>query len=80
MPNVPQPFKQHHLARALRAASSAGVPDPAVCVELPNGTKFHVGAAAGMPRAAASRGAPGKPAVAIRKPVPPPARTPRPAR
>jgi hypothetical protein len=52
MGNTPAPFRQHHLARALRAASSAGVRDPAVCIELPNGTRFTVGAAAGLPNAA----------------------------
>jgi hypothetical protein len=39
--NKEQPFKQHHLTRALRAARAAGM--DSVKVRLPSGVEFHIG-------------------------------------
>ena len=65
MPNRPQPFRQHHVRRALKAASDAGVPDPAVCIRLPGGAELTVGAGAAVGRpTAAAIVKPGKPDVA----------------
>jgi len=41
--NQPQPFRQHHLTRALRAAKAAGMDNPSVKVRLPSGVEFHIG-------------------------------------
>lgn len=43
MANQPQPFRQHHLTRALRAAKAAGMDNPSVKVRLPTGVEFHIG-------------------------------------
>src|SRR5262245_42998911 len=43
MANTPQPFRQHHLTRALRAARAAGMDNPSVKVRLPSGVEFHIG-------------------------------------
>ena len=43
MANQPQPFRQHHLTRALRAAKAAGMNNPSVKVRLPSGVEFHIG-------------------------------------
>jgi hypothetical protein len=43
MANRSQPFRQHHLARALRAARDAGVTNPRVEVRLPGGAQLFVG-------------------------------------
>src|SRR5262245_65418826 len=43
MANTPQPFRQHHLTRALRAAKAAGMDNPSVKVRLPSGVEFHIG-------------------------------------
>jgi hypothetical protein len=43
MANIPQPFHQHHVARALRGAVAAGVRDPTVEVRLPTGATITVG-------------------------------------
>jgi len=42
--NKAQPFKQHHVTRALRAAMAAGVPNPTVEFHSPDGGKIVVGA------------------------------------
>jgi hypothetical protein len=48
----------------LRAASNAGVADPAVCIRLPNGTEYTVGARAGF--AAPTETVALKPTVAVK--------------
>jgi hypothetical protein len=40
--NKAQPFRQHHITRALKAAAAAGVPNPSVSVRCPNGTIITV--------------------------------------
>jgi hypothetical protein len=42
MANQSQPFKQHHITRALKAAVKAGV-DPQVEVRLPGGGSMVIG-------------------------------------
>jgi len=42
MANRSQPFRQHPLARALRAARDAGVTTPRVEVRLPGGAQLFV--------------------------------------
>jgi hypothetical protein len=42
MANRSQPFRQHQITRALRAAVAAGVPNPSVSVRCPNGTIITV--------------------------------------
>jgi hypothetical protein len=46
--NKTQPFKQHHITRAFRAAAAAGVHDPAVEVRLADGTTIVIGPKASM--------------------------------
>jgi len=41
--NKAQPFRQHQITRALKAAAAAGVPDPSVQVHCPDGTVFTIG-------------------------------------
>jgi hypothetical protein len=53
MGNTPQPFRQHHVRRLLKAASDGGLRNPSVHVRLPGGTDFHVAVDAGKPVAAA---------------------------
>jgi hypothetical protein len=44
MVNKPQPFRQHHITRALRGAEAAGMRNPTVEVHLlPTGAKITVG-------------------------------------
>src|SRR5262245_9255007 len=40
--NRPQPFRQMHIARALRAAMAVGVPNPTVEVHLPSGAMLVI--------------------------------------
>jgi hypothetical protein len=40
--NKNQPFRQHHLTRALRAARDAGMTNPRVEVRLPGGAQLFV--------------------------------------
>lgn len=42
MANQAQPFRQHHIARALRAASNAGMRNPKIEVRLPTGASIVV--------------------------------------
>jgi hypothetical protein len=49
--NKAQPFRQHHITRALRAASAAGVSDPHVRITLPGGGELHVGGGGEVPKA-----------------------------
>jgi hypothetical protein len=51
MGNQPQPFKTHHIARALRGAAAAGMRNPTVEVRLPTGATIVIGGA-GKPDAA----------------------------
>jgi hypothetical protein len=53
MANRSQPFRQHHIARALRAASAAGMQNPTVEVRLPTGATIVIGGAGGKSAAAA---------------------------
>ena len=55
MANTPQPFRQHHLTRALRAAKAAGM--DSVKVRLPSGVEFHIGGGE-VPTAKPKRSAP----------------------
>jgi hypothetical protein len=48
--NQPQPFRQHHLTRALRAAKAAGMDNPSVKVRLPSGVEFHIGGEVTAPK------------------------------
>ena len=57
MANTPQPFRQHHLTRALRAAKAAGLDNPSVKVRLPSGVEFHIGGGE-VPTAKPKRSAP----------------------
>jgi hypothetical protein len=42
--NKVQPFRQHHITRALKAASAAGMRDPTVTVQLlPAGATITIG-------------------------------------
>ena len=50
MANQPQPFRQHHLTRALRAAKAAGMDNPSVKVRLPSGVEFHIGGEVPTPK------------------------------
>src|SRR5262249_47516872 len=43
MANKTQPFRSHHITRALRAAVAAGVPNPTVEFHSPDGGKIIVG-------------------------------------
>ena len=45
MANRDQPFKQHLITRALRAASRAGVVNPSCTVQLPSGVTLVIGSA-----------------------------------
>jgi hypothetical protein len=49
MPNKPQPFRQHQITRALRAAAAAGVANPTCTICLSDGTELVVGGAGGKP-------------------------------
>jgi len=44
MANKVQPFRQHLVARGLRAAMAAGIPNPTVEFHSPDGGKIVVGA------------------------------------
>jgi hypothetical protein len=70
--NRRQSFKQFHVTRALRGAVAAGAPSPSVELHLPDGAKIVVNAGGKLDAVPMRKSAP-----AIRKPVPPPARTPR---
>jgi hypothetical protein len=52
--NQPHQFKHRDVVRAFRAAEAAGVQNPTVQVQLPNGTTIVIGGAGGKPDAAAS--------------------------
>jgi hypothetical protein len=54
MANQPHQFKHRDVVRAFRAAEAAGVPNPTVQVQLPNGTTIVIGGAGAKPDAAAS--------------------------
>ena len=43
MANKAQPFRQHHITRALKAYAAAGRPDATVEVRLPSGATITVG-------------------------------------
>jgi hypothetical protein len=64
MANRHQPFRQHHVTRALKAAHAAGVANPSVTFHTPDGGKIVI---SGKSDATAVR----KPATAVvvRKPV-----------
>jgi hypothetical protein len=49
MPNQSQPFRQHHIARAIRAARAEGITNPTVEVRLPTGATIVIGGAGGKP-------------------------------
>jgi len=52
--NKVQPFRQHHITRALKAASAAGMRDPTVTVQLlPAGATITIGSG-GKPGATVS--------------------------
>ena len=55
MANKRQVFRQHHLARALKAAMTAGVPNPSVEVRLPTGSTLVVGSRGDAPAGKAAR-------------------------
>ena len=62
MANTAQPFRQHHITRALKAASAAGMQDPTVTVTLlPTGATITVGS--GNPDGTPSTGKAAKPSV-----------------
>lgn len=42
MANQPQPFKTHHVTRALKAALAAGVQNPSCTVRLPGGATITI--------------------------------------
>jgi hypothetical protein len=65
MANRPQPFRQHHIARALRAARAGGMQNPTVEVRLPTGATIVIGGRAD----AAAVGKPGKVRPASRRPT-----------
>jgi hypothetical protein len=50
MANKPQPFRQFHITRALKAASAAGMRNPTCTVSLPNGTTIAIGSEGSMPK------------------------------
>jgi len=58
--NKTQPFRQHHLTRALKAATAAGVHNPMVEVHLPTGAKIvvrsHAAKTVGKPGQSSRRG------------------------
>jgi hypothetical protein len=57
--NRVQPFHQHHVRRALKAAAAAGMSNPSVEVRLPSGATIAVsGAVDKPPRAVSPRAAP----------------------
>jgi hypothetical protein len=58
MANTPQPFRQHHITRALKGAAAAGRPDATVEVRLPSGATITVGS--GKPDETVSARAAGK--------------------
>jgi hypothetical protein len=66
MPNRSQPFHQHHVQRALKAAVRAGVPNPSVEVRLPSGAVIAVTGSAGS-KPDAPKPDKGRPAVAPAK-------------
>ena len=51
MANASQPFRQHHITRALRGASAAGIKDPHVRITLPGGGELHVSGGGSVPEA-----------------------------
>jgi len=40
--NKAQPFRQHHITRALRAAAAAGAPNPTCTIRCSDGTVFTI--------------------------------------
>ena len=42
MANKNQPFRQHHVTRALRGAVAAGLPNPSCTVRLPGGATITI--------------------------------------
>ena len=73
MANQPQPFRQHHITRALRAYAAAGRPDATVEVRLPSGATITVGSgksdaeAAAMPKPGRVRSTSPRASVGVRK-------------
>jgi hypothetical protein len=63
--NKSQPFRQHQITRALRAAVAAGMPNPSVSVRCPNGTVITIDSKAD----AAAVGKPGKVRLSSRRPT-----------
>lgn len=61
MANTAQPFRQHQITRAIRAAQAAGVSNPTIEVCLKNGTKIVIGG--GKPDEIVAVGKGAKPAV-----------------
>jgi hypothetical protein len=53
MSNQTQPFRQHHLTKALRSAAAAGMRDPTVTVTLPTGATITI---SGKPEAVVKPG------------------------
>jgi hypothetical protein len=54
--NKSQPFRVHHVARALKGAVAAGIKNPSVSVTLPNGTTIAIGAGGNAGDKARARG------------------------
>jgi len=50
MANREQPFRQHHVTRALKAAAAAGVANPSVRIRTPGGTEYHIGGEVTAPK------------------------------
>jgi hypothetical protein len=75
MGNQPQPFKTHHIARALRGAAAAGMRNPTVEVRLPTGATIVVGGAGKLD---AARPSPGRVQQSVRARGSHPARKPPP--
>ena len=57
MANKPQPFRQFHITRALKAASAAGMRNPTCTVSLPNGTTIAIGSEGSTSMAQSKRSA-----------------------
>jgi hypothetical protein len=47
MPNKLQPFRSHHIARALRGAAAAGFTNPSIEVRLPTGATIVIAGSGG---------------------------------
>jgi hypothetical protein len=69
MANRQQPFKSHHITRALKAAIAAGSPDPKVEFHAPDGSRIVVGAGSKSVTPAISKPKVRSPAAPARRPV-----------